>query len=337
MAHQVVNQGPIAAVPQQVELNPIPPAVLGPGITDFARSFGSDKNAAAPQVKRLQEGEDRNTLRFKCYDDPAIMKDIDTLPGLSTDAIENFDWDTDNYRIWQFRLYFALCCTPIAQRILIGLEYGPGMNAADPLAYTGQYSERLDEILGCFLVRVIGDHCLMDVVTPLFNAEEFRATKVVDALYRRYESSMRGRHSLVRIHIQMCKQGPTESIKEYGDRLQALYTRQWSIGGPASERITDEDKAMHFIIGLRPEFQEDGHTYWRSVDTRWMMRVDNEEAYRLDTVITFFENAEVEKKRIAEWVEMEQMDNATREAVGRGQGRGRGRGGGRRGDGQGGN
>ncbi|KAE8222162.1 hypothetical protein CF326_g8425 [Tilletia indica] len=123
----------------------------------------------------------------------------------------------------------------------------------------------------------------------------------------------------------------------YGDRLQALYTRQWSIVRPASDRTTDEDKAMHFIIGLRPEFQEDGHTYWRSVDTRWMMRIDNEEAYRLDRVITFFENAEVEKKWMAERVEMEQMGNATREAVGRAQGRGRGPGGGggRRGDGQG--
>ncbi|KAE8267257.1 hypothetical protein A4X09_0g5074 [Tilletia walkeri] len=336
MAHQDGNQRPTAAVPQQVKQGPIPPAVLGPGITDFSRAFGSDKDAVAPQVKRLQAGEDSNTLRNKSNEDPAILKEIDTLYETNTDCISKLDWDTDNWRIWQFRLYYALFCTPIAQRILVGLEYGPGMNAADPLAYTSQYSERLDQVLGSILIRIIGDHYLMNVLVPLSEAHEYRATKILDALYTRYESSMSGRHSLVRIQIDMCKQGPTESIKEYGDRLQALYTRQWSIGGPESERTKDQEKAMHFMIGLRPEFKEDSHTYWRSVDMRRMMGrmigSEEEESYRLDRVITFFENAEWDKKRMAERA----AENATRESVGRGRGRGRGRGG-RRGGGQGGN
>ncbi|KAE8210714.1 hypothetical protein CF327_g5430 [Tilletia walkeri] len=340
MAHQDGNQRPIAAVPQQVKQGPIAPAVLGPGITDFARAFGSDKDAVAPQVKRLQAGEDSNTLRLKSNENPAILKEIDTLYETNTECISKLDWDTDNWRNWQFRLYYALFCTPIAQRILVGLEYGPGMNAADPLAYTSQHSERLDQVLGSILIRIIGDHYLMTVLFPLSEAHEYRATKILDALYTRYESSMSGRHSLVRIQIDMCKQGPTESIKEYGDRLQTLYTRQWSIGGPDSDLPKDLEKAMHFIINLRPEFKEDGHNYWRLVDMRRMMGRtmgdEKEEAYRLDRIITFFENAEFEKKRRVEREEMERIENVTRESAERGRGRGRGRGG-RRGGGQGGN
>ncbi|KAE8247289.1 hypothetical protein A4X06_0g4564 [Tilletia controversa] len=279
MAQQNHNMEAIAEPSQPVASGHGVPRLnsIGPGI--LTTSY------PAPEIKHLREGEGRQALLDRPID-PEVQREMDTLTQLSTSSTQPLT--ASNWRTWSFKIWTTLAFLPITHRMLVGLEYGPGMNKADPLAYTGSYDERLDVMLGRFLVKTLDQNFLSAVIKKFGKNGELRGTMVLDVVSQKYEKGAPQQHKLVSKEIWRCTQGATETFRNYGARLRALYHRQWDIGEQQAEAegdISEESKIYHFLNNLQPDFRGDAtDRIWASLsDTRINGGTE------LDEVIAHFE------------------------------------------------
>ncbi|KAE8212785.1 hypothetical protein CF326_g9883, partial [Tilletia indica] len=126
-------------------------AVLGPGITRFEQN-GFASRYPAPQIRRLQADESWDDI-CSGPTDPDILKEMEIFGQIRPECVRPLG--TTNWRSWCIKIWAMLAVTPLAQRILVGLEYGPGMDEADPFAYTSKYDESFDKLLGAFLAQTL--------------------------------------------------------------------------------------------------------------------------------------------------------------------------------------
>ncbi|KAE8220996.1 hypothetical protein CF319_g5573 [Tilletia indica] len=284
-------------------------AVLGPGITKFEQN-GFASRYPAPQIKRLQAWDDICSRPT----DPDILKEMNILGQIRPECVKPLG--TTNWRSWCIKIWAMLAVTPLAQRMLVGLEYGPGMDEADPFAYTSKYDKSFDRLLGAFLAQTVDDRLIQLVVSRLYEAGELRGTMMLDAVFQRYKRGMSAQDSLVFEELCQCKQGPTESIKDFGARLQTLYYRRWDIGQERYDEYQEESRVGRFLNRLRPEFK-----YMTAIflAAESFNRSSSAEA-DLGSVIARFEHLELGQRRDAEREAEE--NNMQRQSSRRARGRG---------------
>ncbi|KAE8217629.1 hypothetical protein CF319_g8325 [Tilletia indica] len=226
---------------------------FGPGITKMSQ-LGYGKGYARPDIRHVDgnQGTSPNLVDSK---DEDVRRQMDIFVHLHPDKV--LPLHIGNVRSWRTDLWATLASTPIARRMLVGLEYGPGMNKSDPTAYTAKYSSDFDVALGGFLARNVSSHLRGIAITKLFRQGEERGTVILDHLtdeVQKHSSVLR--QKLLEEYV-LTRQEPTESIKQFATRFSRLCEQMddLDVGKPKAE----DEKAIDLLTRLLPKWKDDAH------------------------------------------------------------------------------
>ncbi|KAE8251183.1 hypothetical protein A4X13_0g4122 [Tilletia indica] len=278
LASQLVAQGVRRAFGAQEE-----PA-FGPGITKMSQ-LGYGKGYTAPWIRHVneQQGTGFNHVDSK---DEDVRRQMDSFVHLRPDKV--LPLHIGSIRSWRTDLWAALAPTPIARRMLVGLEYGPGMNQSDPTAYTAKYSSDFDLALGGFLARTVSHHLRDVVITKLFREGEERGTVIFDHLTEEVEKHSSLEYSKLLGEYVRTQQEPTESIKQFADPFRKLCEQMDDLD--LGSRLT-KIKSISFLTKLQPIWKEE-------VDR--LFSTANSASKEEDTVIASLEAAIIWMERFEE-------------------------------------
>ncbi|KAE8206567.1 hypothetical protein CF327_g7532 [Tilletia walkeri] len=252
------------------------------------RSLDTANGYAPPEIRHV-DGDQGTSFNLVDSKDEDVRRQMDIFVHLRPDKVLTLH--IDNIRSWRTDRWAALAPTPIARQMLIGLEYGPGMNKIDPTAYTTKYNSDFDVALGGFLARNVSSHLRDVVITKVFREGEERGTVIFDHLADEIQSlSSLQRQKLLAEYVRT-RQNPTETVKQFAARFRKLCEQMDDLD--VREPKTEDDESLDLLTKLLPRSEHDVHRLHSIVDSEpkgqrsitsslqstiiWMERVEEQE------------------------------------------------------------